>query len=276
MRAVALVDRGMGDGGHLATRRLGSGRHVVWVAGEVLERMEVVGRVSRLKLLNSLVVRWRIDVDVDPLIHHLVALYIHSSPLASLMTILIRIRVDQSETRVEATSTSFGPVPKRQVDQNDEADDDSRGIIQMSSTSVNMRVAQMGHNRTRESKIGRKSFVPDRELYRVPSSDSNKGLVDEPMEESPGPVPVAPIVLTYIQNRKTERASVVSSRWREAKRDGNEGIIHKDRSASPFICRYQIGSFSISPKNNDLPCQPIVLSKASVNQPNLRCQTCRA
>jgi predicted NAD/FAD-dependent oxidoreductase len=25
MRAVALVDRGMGDGGHLETRRLGSG-----------------------------------------------------------------------------------------------------------------------------------------------------------------------------------------------------------------------------------------------------------
>jgi hypothetical protein len=158
----------------------------------------------------------------------------------------------------------------------------------MSSTSVNMRVAQMDHNRTRESKIGReslsvltrggkgRSFVPDREPYRVPSSDSNKGLVDEPMEESSGPVPVAPIVLTYIQNRKTERASVVSSRWREAKRDGNEGMIHKDRFASPLICRYQIGSFSISPKSNDRPRQSIVLINASVNRPNLRCQTCRA
>ena len=83
-----------------------------------------------------------------------------------------------------------------------------------------MRVAQMGHNRTRESKIGRKSFVPDREPYRVPSSDSNRGLVDKPMEESPGPGPVAPIVLTYIQNRKPSEPALFHQDGEKRKETG--------------------------------------------------------
>lgn len=59
MRAVALDDRRMGDGGHLETRRLGSGR-----SGRTDGTLRQSIEVEVAEWFGGSVANWRTDVDV--------------------------------------------------------------------------------------------------------------------------------------------------------------------------------------------------------------------